>query len=114
MKFVDFTNQNGEVFLVVGTAKDLVFEPVRKCSTGFLHVFRFIDGGSALSLVHSTPIPGAVPGAISPFYGRLLAGVDNLVRIYDFGKKKLLRKAELRVRGKCCVTALICRTYPIL
>jgi len=38
-----------------------------------------------------------VPGALAPFQGRLLAGVGNLLRIYDLGKKKLLRKCETKV-----------------
>lgn len=29
-----------------------------------------------------------------PFLGRVIIGVGNLLRIYDFGKKKLLRKCE--------------------
>jgi len=32
--------------------------------------------------------------AMSPFKGRLLVGVGNRLRIYDLGKKKLLRKCE--------------------
>ena len=31
------------------------------------------------------------------FQGRLLAGVGRLLRIYDLGKKKLLRKCENKV-----------------
>ena len=30
------------------------------------------------------------------FKGRVLIGVGNLLRIYDLGKKKMLRKCELR------------------
>ena len=37
-----------------------------------------------------------IPGALCPFQGRLLAGVGNVLRIYDMGKKKLLRKCENR------------------
>jgi splicing factor 3B subunit 3 len=32
------------------------------------------------------------------FQGRLLVGVGKALRLYDIGKKKLLRKAENRVR----------------
>ena len=31
------------------------------------------------------------------FQGRLIAGVGKALRLYDIGKKKLLRKAENRV-----------------
>lgn len=39
-----------------------------------------------------------VPLAIAPFQGRVLVGVGKLLRIYDLGKKKLLRKCENKVR----------------
>ena len=39
---------------------------------------------------------GGVPGALAPFKGRLLAGVGATLRIYEAGKKKLLRKCEHR------------------
>jgi len=32
------------------------------------------------------------------FQGRLVAGVGKALRIYDIGKKKLLRKVENKVR----------------
>jgi len=38
-----------------------------------------------------------LPAAITPFQGRLLVGVGRYLRIYDCGKKKLLRKCENKV-----------------
>jgi len=38
-----------------------------------------------------------VPTALAPFQGRLLVGVGKLLRIYDIGKKKMLRKCENKV-----------------
>lgn len=38
-----------------------------------------------------------VPTALLSFQGRLVAGVGNSLRIYDIGKKKLLRKVEAKV-----------------
>lgn len=35
-----------------------------------------------------------VPVALAPFQGRLLVGMGKLLRIYDIGKKKMLRKCE--------------------
>ena len=35
-----------------------------------------------------------IPVAMAPFQGRLLVGVGKLLRIYDIGKKKMLRKCE--------------------
>ena len=48
---------------------------------------------TGLELVHETPCEGA-PFALRNFEGKLLVGVDDVLRLYDFGKKKLLRKAE--------------------
>ncbi len=35
-----------------------------------------------------------IPRAVAPFQGKLLVGCGNALRIYDLGKKKLLRKCE--------------------
>lgn len=40
-----------------------------------------------------------VPLALLAFQGRLLAGVGKSLRIYDIGKKKLLRKVENKVHS---------------
>ena len=48
---------------------------------------------TGLELVHETPCEGA-PLMLRNFEGKLLVGVDDVLRLYDFGKKKLLRKAE--------------------
>ena len=38
-----------------------------------------------------------VPVAMEPFQGRLLVGVGKLLRVYDIGRKKMLRKCENKV-----------------
>lgn len=38
-----------------------------------------------------------IPKALIAFQGRLVAGVGKALRLYDLGKKKLLRKAENKV-----------------
>ena len=43
---------------------------------------------------HSQTPLDDVPVAMKPFQGRLLVGVGHLLRIYDIGKKKMLRKCE--------------------
>ena len=35
-----------------------------------------------------------VPYAICPFQNKVLIGVGRLLRLYDLGRKKLLRKCE--------------------
>ncbi|CAM9517350.1 unnamed protein product [Heterosigma akashiwo] len=57
----------------------------------FLHVYRLIE--DRLVPLHRTPVE-EVPLALAEFQGRLLAGVGKSLRVYDLGKKKLLRKCE--------------------
>ena len=46
-----------------------------------------------MELVHKTLVED-VPCALCPFQGRLLVTVGKVLRIYDLGKRKLLRKCE--------------------
>jgi len=89
-----FHDREGEVFVVVGTAKDLKLHP-RSSSGGFIHVYQLTDNHTWLTLFHKTPVDD-LPGALCPFQGRLLVGVGHLLRIYDLGKRKLLRKCETK------------------
>lgn len=47
----------------------------------------------SLEFQHRTEID-EVPLALCAFQGRLLAGCGRILRIYDYGKKKMLRKCE--------------------
>jgi splicing factor 3B subunit 3 len=49
-------------------------------------LYRFLDEGRRIELVHRTAVEG-VPGAMAAFKGRLLVGVDNLLRLYDMGER---------------------------
>ena len=80
-----------ELFLVVGSVVGLTFAP-RDCAGGFLSLYKY-DADGGIALTHKTPVDGC-PGAVCAFKGRLLAGVGSALRVYEFGKKKLLRKAE--------------------
>ena len=80
-----------ELFLVVGSVVGLTFAP-RDCAGGFLSLYTY-DADGRIALKHKTPVDGC-PGAVCAFKGRLLAGVGSALRVYEFGKKKLLRKAE--------------------
>ncbi|KAG8947907.1 pre-mRNA-splicing factor rse1 [Tulasnella sp. 419] len=89
---VPFTAHGGEKLLVVGTAADTFVAP-RSCRSGYLRVYKIGDNGRSLELLHKTEIDD-VPLALLPFQGRLAAGVGKALRIYEIGKKKLLRKCE--------------------
>lgn len=89
-----FQDKGDESFVIIGTAKDLKLHP-RSCKQGFINVFRLVEGHS-LQLLHRTEVE-EVPGALCPFNGKLAAGIGHILRIYDLGKKKLLRKCENKV-----------------
>ena len=120
MKFAGRDDQ----FVVVGTVKDLQLRP-RTMTCGYLVLYKLSHSGDQLELVHRTEVED-LPAAITPFHGRLLVGVGRYLRIYDYGKKKLLRKCEnkvsildaFRVRrsrgemyighGRLCVCVCVC------
>lgn len=79
-------------FILVGVAKNLVLNP-RECSGGTIHTYRLIEDGTKLDLMHVTPVEDVVH-AMANFQGRVVVGVGKMLRIYDLGKKKLLRKCE--------------------
>ncbi|XP_055891647.1 splicing factor 3B subunit 3-like [Biomphalaria glabrata] len=89
---VKFSNRPEDTILIVGIAKDLVLNP-RSVTGGELLTYQVTESGTKLELLHKTPVE-EVPGAITPFQGRVLIGVGKYLRIYDLGKKKLLRKCE--------------------
>ncbi|KAJ8076333.1 pre-mRNA-splicing factor rse1 [Marasmius tenuissimus] len=99
---VPFSAKGGELHLVVGTAADTKVTP-RSCSSGFLRTYRFTEDGAGLEFLHKTEIDD-VPLALLAFQGRLVAGVGKALRIYDIGKKKLLRKVENKQFGSAIVT----------
>lgn len=83
-------------FLIVGVAKDFQLNP-RQCTSGFLDTYKVDVMGKEIELIHRTPVD-EVPMALCSYNGRLLAGVGKMLRLYDMGKKKLLRKCENKVR----------------
>eukprot|EP01006_Ploeotia_vitrea_P052092 TRINITY_DN67651_c1_g1_i1.p1 TRINITY_DN67651_c1_g1~~TRINITY_DN67651_c1_g1_i1.p1 ORF type:complete len:1211 (+),score=162.13 TRINITY_DN67651_c1_g1_i1:108-3635(+) len=87
-----FHDRGSEVFLIVGTVKDMKLTP-KVDKGGVLLAFKFTDLGRKLELVHKTTLEAA-PYALCAYQGRLLVGVGTALRIYDMGKRKLLRKCE--------------------
>uniref|UniRef100_A0A4W4G2Z1 Cleavage/polyadenylation specificity factor A subunit C-terminal domain-containing protein n=1 Tax=Electrophorus electricus TaxID=8005 RepID=A0A4W4G2Z1_ELEEL len=79
-------------YVLVGVARDMILNP-RSVAGGYIYTYRLAGGGEKLEFVHKTAVED-VPLAISPFQGRVLVGVGKLLRVYDLGKKKLLRKCE--------------------
>ncbi|KAK6617102.1 Splicing factor 3B subunit 3 [Polyplax serrata] len=89
---IKFNNHPESLFLVVGAVKDYQLSP-RQVSCGYLYTFRLNEDVTDLELIHKTTVDEA-PAALCPYHGRLLVGVGRMLRLYDLGKKKLLRKCE--------------------
>ncbi|KAF8647171.1 hypothetical protein AX16_007001 [Volvariella volvacea WC 439] len=99
---VPFSARNGELHVVVGTAADTTVSP-KTCTSGFLRTYKLSEDGSSMEFLHTTEIDD-VPLVLMPFQGRLVAGVGKALRIYDIGKKKLLRKVENKTFSSNIVT----------
>jgi splicing factor 3B subunit 3 len=89
-----FQNRPGHLFLAVGTIQNLVYAP-QSFTAAFIHIYQFVREGAGLQLLHKTQV-SEVPLALAGFQGKLLAGVGKVLRIYELGKRKLLRKTECR------------------
>ncbi|GAK61911.1 pre-mRNA-splicing factor rse1 [Moesziomyces antarcticus] len=89
---VPFASADKELFVVVGSAVEVVMSP-RSFKKAYLTTYRLGNGGRELEVVHKTEVDD-VPLVLRAFQGRLLAGVGKALRIYELGKKKLLRKCE--------------------
>uniref|UniRef100_A0A7S2F9J7 DNA damage-binding protein 1 n=1 Tax=Octactis speculum TaxID=3111310 RepID=A0A7S2F9J7_9STRA len=87
-----FHARGGEAFVVIGTAKGMTLHP-RQHQGCYIQVYRLLD--NRLHFQHKTEVED-VPLALAEFQGRLLVGLGKTLRIYDLGKRKLLRKAENR------------------
>lgn len=99
MKFA--CRPDSEQYVLVGTVRELTLSN-RSHAGGSVLVYKLSSSGDQLELVHRTPVED-LPGAIAPFQGRVLVGVGKFLRIYDLGKKKLLRKSENKVSCLLCV-----------
>uniref|UniRef100_A0A5S6QBT0 CPSF_A domain-containing protein n=1 Tax=Trichuris muris TaxID=70415 RepID=A0A5S6QBT0_TRIMR len=94
LAIVQFASQPDAHFLLVGMAINPELRP-RKVQGGCIYTFLISPAGDRLDYVHRTIVEEAVT-SITSFRGRVLVGVGKALRIYEFGKKKLLRKCENR------------------
>lgn len=93
MAICTFHQKPGETYLLLGTAKNLSLIP-RKCEEGYIRTYRFTSK-DALELIHKTQVED-IPTAFHSFQGNVLVGIKNLLRLYSFGQKKLLKISENR------------------
>lgn len=86
------SSMDGRTYLAVGIAKDMQLNP-HVNNGGCIDIYRIDATCSNLEFMHRTDVD-ELPGALCGFQGRLVVGVGKILRIYDMGKKKLLRKCE--------------------
>jgi len=91
---VRFQSRGGEGLLAVGTVNGLTFHPLKQNATHIV-LYRVVNG-ERLQLLHRTSVIDGPVLSLSHFQGRLLAGIGQTLRLYEMGKRQLLRKCELR------------------
>eukprot|EP01083_Nonionella_stella_P084837 234909_1 len=91
MCFAVFSSLPQEIFLIVGTSVNYQLFP-KKTDKNFICVYKFIKN-KRIELVHKTQVHD-IPLALCAYKGKLLAGIGTILRLYDIGKKRLLRKCE--------------------
>merc|ERR1719482_305946 len=88
-----FSQLANQPCLVVGTVYNMTLYP-RHAPKATIKTYMY-DEKYQLQLIHSTPLDD-VPLCLFPFEGRLLASVGKMLRIYELGKRKLLKKCEYK------------------
>ena len=102
---VRFHTRGGESLLAVGSVSNLTFHPLKQ-SSSHIALYRVVNG-ERLQLLHKTTIEsnttdgsttdvGGPILALAHFQGRLLVGIGRTLRLYEMGKRQLLRKCELK------------------
>ncbi|KAH7080936.1 CPSF A subunit region-domain-containing protein [Paraphoma chrysanthemicola] len=89
---VYFESRGEDLFLAVGTAKDLSFQPY-KFSGASIQMYKVSPNGRELEFFHETDV-SEPPLALLAFKGKMVAGVGRNLCLYDCGMRSLLRKAQ--------------------
>jgi len=92
MGLVRFSSDNLTNYIVVGLTNTFKIK-LGEADFYELQTYRFDPETGLLQFIHRTEIED-VPRAIQQFQGRVLVGVGKMLRLYDLGKQKLLKKCE--------------------
>ncbi|OAF69225.1 Pre-mRNA-splicing factor RSE1 [Intoshia linei] len=95
MGLVRFSNKPDEPVLLVGVIYNLHLNP-RIHSGGGIVAFKMVNNCTSLEMMHRT-IVDELPATITSYHGLALISVGRYLRLYDLGKKQLLRKCENRL-----------------
>lgn len=91
---VRFHSKGGEPLLAVGTVTGMTMHPLKQ-SASHIILYRIVNG-DRLQLLHKTTVEDGPVLALAHFQGRLLAGIGKSLRMFEMGKRQLLRKCERR------------------
>lgn len=91
---VRFHSKGGEPLLAVGTVTGMKMHPLKQ-SASHIVLYRIVNG-NRFQLLHRTQVDDGPVLSMAHFQGRLLVGVGKSLRLYEMGKRQLLRKCELR------------------
>ncbi len=91
---VRFHSRGAESLLAVGTVTGMIMHPLRHKESHIV-LYRVVNG-ERLQLLHRTKVDDGPILSLVHFQGRLLVGVGCIVRLYEMGKRQLLKKCELR------------------
>jgi splicing factor 3B subunit 3 len=64
-------------------------------TTSHIVLYRIVNG-ERFQLLHKTTVDDGPVLALAHFQGRLIVGIGKSLRLYEMGKRQLLRKCELR------------------
>uniref|UniRef100_A0AC34R4Z0 Uncharacterized protein n=1 Tax=Panagrolaimus sp. JU765 TaxID=591449 RepID=A0AC34R4Z0_9BILA len=93
IELVQFRSQPDSLFVLVGCGTNLQVVPEISGTAGCVYTFLVGKNGTSFEFIHRTATDAPVY-ALHSFRGVLLAGIGKKLRLYDFGKKKLLLKCE--------------------
>ena len=90
---VRFHSKGRESFLAIGVVAGMTLHPLKQ-SSSYILLYRILAG--RLQLLHRTTVDDGPVLSLAHFEGRLLVGIGSTLRLYEMGKRQLLRKCELR------------------
>lgn len=91
---VRFHSKGGEPLLAVGTVTGMTMHPLKQIASHIV-LYRVVNG-DRFQLLHRTAVEDGPVLSLAHFQGRLVVGVGKCLRLYEMGKRQLLRKCELR------------------
>ena len=98
MQLMNFKEFEGDTFLLVSIVEghDLLSN---QFTASYVNIYGFDKEDKKFEFINTTRLDGICHSMFS-FKGRVLLGVGNYLRLYDLGKKQLLKKCEYKKKYK--------------